>query len=140
MTSSDFDRTTLSHFHDVLGRAVREHDSAAVVELYTENCTLLTPDGAVLRGREALADAFNEWVKAGFVEQHCEQVVDLRVNENIAVEHGISRGVFNTGDGPVIKRSNYVIVFVREASGTWLMDKDIWTSIPDTPSLATGIY
>lgn len=131
---SDLDHRTLPLFHDAISRAVREQDSAAVVELYTEDCTLLPPDGTVLRGRKELAAGFDQWVSAGFAEQHVEKVSDLKVGEALAVEEGVSRGIFNCPNGRVTKRNNYIIAFVKGANGMWLMDKDIWTTIADVPS------
>lgn len=130
----DLDDRTLPLFHDAISRAVREVDSSAVVELYTEDCTLLPPDGTVLRGHKELAAAFDQWVSAGFVEQHVEKVIDLKVGDTIAIEEGVSRGIFSTAEGQVVKRSNYIIAFVKGANGMWLMDKDIWTSIADVSS------
>jgi uncharacterized protein (TIGR02246 family) len=135
---SDLNQRTLPLFHEALGRAVTERDAAAVVELYTEECTLILPDGAVLRGRKQLAEAFNQWVGAGFAEQYVEKVTDLLVGDSLAIEEGVSRGIFVTADGPVVKRNNYIITFVKGENGMWLMDKDIWTTIPEllsgTPS------
>lgn len=135
---SDLDDRTLPLFHDAIDRAVREQDSAAVVELYTEDCTLLPPDGTVLRGRTELAAAFDQWVSAGFVEQHVEKVSDLKVGDAIAVEEGVSRGIFNSPNGRVAKRNNYIITFVKGTNGMWLMDKDIWTTIADVPAGASS--
>lgn len=131
---TELDRQTLAHFHAALDRAVKERDPASFALLYTEDCVLLPPDGSVLRGRAEIAATFGSWVDAGFVEQAVETVIDLKVSGSVAVEEGISRGTFDTGAGLTSKRNNYLVSFVKGDDGIWLMDKDIWTSIPDEPA------
>lgn len=134
---TELNRTTLTAFHDALAHAVKTRDLDGFAALYTHDCVLLPPDGSVLRGRDIIAQNFGRWVDAGFVDQTVEEVIDLKVGEFVAVEEAISRGTFLVDGEKVVKRNNYVVSFVKGADGAWLMDKDIWTTIPDEPTDAS---
>ncbi|MFD6065140.1 YybH family protein [Rhodococcus wratislaviensis] len=126
-----FSNEDLAKLHATVVRSIEEQDVAAFASLYTEDGALLLPDGSVLSGRPAIAEAFGDWLAAGFVRQEVE-VLGLYSDGDLAVEEGRAAGTFKTDTGYVIRSSNYIIVHRRGADGQWLMHRDIWTSVGET--------
>ena len=126
-----FSAEELAKVHAAVVRSIEEQNAAMFASLYTEDGALLLPDGSVVSGRSAIAEAFEAWIAAGFVRQEVE-VLDLYSNWDLAVEEGRAAGTFQTDDGYVVHSSNYVIVHRRGIDGEWLMHRDIWTAVGET--------
>ncbi|KXX60921.1 YybH family protein [Rhodococcus sp. LB1] len=121
----------LAEVHRSVVRAIEERDPALFASLYTDAGTMLTPDGRAVRGREAIAEEFGNWLAAGFVKQTLEDV-NLTIGDTVAVEEGIAIGEFVEGSEV---RSNYIVVHVRQDVGSWLMHRDMWTHVgADVPA------
>nr|WP_223204939.1 nuclear transport factor 2 family protein [Gordonia jinghuaiqii] len=127
----------MTRVYDAINTAVHNRDGAAFADLYTPNGSLMTPDGAIIAGTDALRDAFERWTEAGWVDQHAE-LVELTIDDRIVVEEGRSVGTFRVDGAETVARNNYIVVHVRSDDGRWLMLRDIWNTVSeDTP---TGSY
>lgn len=118
----------LAEVHATVVRSVDTKDADLFASLYTEDGVLMLPDGSIIEGRAAIKEAFEAWLKAGFVRQEV-QLIDLYSEGTIAVEEGRAAGTFQTNDGYKVNRSNYVIVHRLGPDGRWLMHHDIWTAV-----------
>ncbi|MGE4425445.1 MAG: SgcJ/EcaC family oxidoreductase [Solirubrobacteraceae bacterium] len=129
-TAVAFDHARMVEVQQAIVRAIETRDADAFAELYAPDGALLPPDGSVHAGRDAVRAAFAAMLDDGFSKQ---TVVDprLTVDDALAVEEGQAVAEF-TKDGTVtVGRCNYLIVHRRQRDGGWLMERDIWTAIPD---------
>ncbi|OAP25488.1 MULTISPECIES: SgcJ/EcaC family oxidoreductase [Amycolatopsis] len=132
-----YSREELAEVHAAVVRSIDQRDAALFASLYTADGALLLPDGAVVRGRAAIEQAFTGWLDAGFVRQEVE-VVELRCDGRLAVEEGRAAGTFRTAAGDSVRRSNYLIVHRLDADGAWRMHRDVWTAAGDSRGTGTG--
>jgi uncharacterized protein (TIGR02246 family) len=123
----------VTYVHSVyaaIARAVEERDADGFVELYTPDAALLTPDGSIIAGREAIRDAFVRFTAAGWVKQEAE-LVELIIGEDVVVGQERTRGTFLVDGEKTAASNNCLIVYTRQADGRWLMHRDIWNTISD---------
>jgi uncharacterized protein (TIGR02246 family) len=118
----------LASVHRAVVRAIEEQDAAGFAALYTQDGTLMMPDGQIVSGREAIERKFAAWLDAGFVRQDVA-VTDFVQSEDLAIEVGNAAGTFQTVEGMSVSRSNYLIVHRRDKDGTWGIYRDIWTAV-----------
>nr|CCN27360.1 hypothetical protein [Rhodococcus sp. TMP1] len=132
-----FRRPELAAVHDQVVAAIANRDPVTFAALYTDDGALLLPTGRVVTGRSAIQEEFASWLAQGFVRQTVE-LVTLSTDENFSIEEGQAIGEFETPDGRTESKSHYLIVHKRQPDGTWLMHRDIWTTIPDmeTPGVS----
>jgi ketosteroid isomerase-like protein len=104
-------------------------DIDALVAVYTED-GIAAPGGRdFVRGHEALYDL---WAlpEGRVVTHHQATPVEIRVDGDHAYDWGYYEGSVQqegeTGDF----RGKYLIVWQREADGTWRILHDMWNSLP----------
>ncbi|MCK9249901.1 MAG: nuclear transport factor 2 family protein [Solirubrobacteraceae bacterium] len=129
-TAVAFDHARMVEVQQAIVRAIEERDADAFAELYAPDGALLPPDGSVHAGRDAVRAAFAGMLAEGFAKQ---TVVDPRlvVDDGLAVEEGRAVAEFHKDGEVVVGRCNYLIVHRRQRDGSWLMERDMWTAIPD---------
>lgn len=104
--------------------AINRGDIGAACQVYTADACLLSPEHAMVRGREAIAAFWKATVPAMGVQRVALRTVDLAVSGSMAREIGEATLALATGQA-VIK---YVVVWQREADGTWRWSVDIWNN------------
>ncbi len=111
--------------------ALRAHDAAAIAAPYADNGVFVTPNGAVVSGRDGVAQLMRErFAKAG------------KVTAGELVQDGITRqGMFiyewghavleieQEGGAAVKSRGRYLTVWQRSAAGRWQIVRNL--SLPD---------
>ena len=132
MHSTEVSELDLSVVHRAVVEAIETGDAHLFASLYEHDGRLLPPDGTVVRGRDAIAVAFQSWLDLGFCGQRVE-VDEFTTSGDLAVEAGTAYGEFRTpdGGGTNVAVSNYVIMHRRQQDGSWLMTRDIWTAVPE---------
>lgn len=120
---TEFSAAALRAVQESVVRAIDNQDPELFASLYALEGTLLPADGSVIRGRDAVAAFFKNWLAEGFQTQTLEGV-ELIVGDTVAVEEGLA--IAGYADGSSV-RSNYIVVHVKQPDGTWLMHRDIWT-------------
>ncbi len=125
-----FDHARMVEIQQAIVRAIEQRDADAFAELYAPDGALLPPDGTVHAGRDAVRAAFQGMLDDGFAKQ---TVVAPRlvVDDELAVEEGQAVAEFHHDGEVTVGRCNYLIVHRRQPDGRWLMERDIWTAIPD---------
>jgi uncharacterized protein (TIGR02246 family) len=124
----------VAYVHSVyaaIARAVEQKDADGFVQLYTPDAALMTPDGSIISGRDAIRDAFVRFTAAGWVKQEAE-LVELIMGEDLVVGQERTQGTFLVDGEKTVARNNCLIVYTRQGDGRWLMHRDIWNTISDT--------
>lgn len=129
-TAVAFDHAQMVEVQEAIVRAIETRDADSFSELYAPDGALLPPDGSVVRGREAIRDTFAAMLEAGFSKQTVVGPV-LTIDRDTAIEEGQAIAEIHAEGEVTIARCNYLIVHRRQPDGGWLMDRDMWTAIPD---------
>lgn len=119
-----------------IARAVDERDAEAFADLYTVDGVLMTPDGALIQGREAIMDAIARFLEAGLVKQEA-WLTGLVVADGLIVEQSRTRGTIRSGNRTTSAENNCIVTHVLD-DGVWRMHQDIWNTT--TGSVTEGSY
>ncbi|MGE3744921.1 MAG: SgcJ/EcaC family oxidoreductase [Sphingomonadaceae bacterium] len=129
MKSGSFGWDEIKRLHQRVIDAIMAKSETDFAALYTRDAEIYPPDGTKIRGTDEIARFFKSWFDNGFCGQRAE-ATSLIVGDDIAVETGLAVGIMASGAGTTEACSNYMIVHQRQADGSWLMSRDIWTAVP----------
>ncbi len=115
--------------------AYNRQDAAGVAALYTQNATALPPNGKMLQGRSAIKESNQAEFAMGLKDLQLSTV-----SLNVFGDHAHEIGKFTITLPPkgeeVMKDSGkYLVIWKKQADGTWLIDKDIWNSSVPLPGM-----
>lgn len=130
MKSRSFGWDDINRQHQQVIDAILAKSETDFAALYTPDAEIYPPDGTKIKGTDAIARFFRSWFDNGFCGQRAE-ASSLIVGDDLAVETGLAVGIMASGAGRTEARANYLIVHQRQADGSWLMSRDIWTAVPE---------
>jgi uncharacterized protein (TIGR02246 family) len=112
------------------GELVRQGDSAAIAELYTEDATLMPDQAEMIKGKQGIATYFGAGLQMG-IKNVVLTTVDLSGSGDYAYEIGkVAMTIQPEGqEEPIEQTAKYVVVWKRTAEGAWKLHVDIWNSI-----------
>ena len=125
------DKTRIAALVDGYLAAYQEHDETGCAAFYTQGALVLSPWGAPLRGREAIARAHRDW----FLEIERNKVMtieDLRIDGDLAV--CLLRYKAETDNGPALGAS--LNILGRQPDGSWKIQH---TSLHELEDETTGV-
>lgn len=110
--------------------AVNRGDTATVASLYTEDATILPPNGPAVHGRAQVKGLFD-----GMIQQMGLPTLKLSTSEvtelgDTAYEVGTYTMKMKER-GAASDTGKYVVIWHRQRDGAWKLHVDIWNS--DTP-------
>jgi len=110
--------------------AFNRGDAVAVAALYTEGATLMPPDREMVRGRKGIQEFWQGAIQRG-VKDAALTTVEVQADGNTAYEIGRASFTVHAKDqAPKPISSKYVVVWKRQADGSWKLQVDIWNSTP----------
>jgi uncharacterized protein (TIGR02246 family) len=113
-----------------LGAAVAAGNAAGVAALYTDDATMLPPNGETVRGRAAIEKLFQAMIAAG-IKQATLTAQEVEAHRDTATEVG----AYSVKDaaGKELDRGKYVVIW-KQVKGEWKLHRDIFNSdLPLTP-------
>lgn len=118
-----------------------EHFKAGQMEQvashYTENAVAMPPNMPAASGRAAIQELFSGMVQGTTVTDFRLTTTDLRVSGDMARERGRYTMTMDVpGQGTIADSGKFVVVWQRQADGSWLMDSDVWNSDVPMPAPA----
>ena len=115
----------------VFTAAFSKADAAGVADLYTEDATLLPPNGDSIKGKRGI----EEFWKGGFgmgLKDVTLTTVDVGGSGDTAYEVGkYELKIQPAGQDAMSDAGKYLVIWKRQADGTWKVHVDIWnTNMP----------
>lgn len=112
------------------GEAVRKGDAAAIAALYSEDATVLPPDSAMIKGRQAIQASWTHSLQMG-IKDAVLTTVEVSGAGDYAYEIGkVLLTIQPAGQAALQQTAKYVVVWKKAASGSWQLQVDIWNSLP----------
>jgi len=124
------DRPRIKALIDGYLAAYENHDGVGCASFYTQGALVLSPWGAPLRGRSAIADAHRDWFAEG-ERNKVMTIQDLKIDGKLAV--CLLRYNAETDNGPVFGASLHTLE--RQSDGGWKIQ---YTSLHGLEDETTG--
>ena len=113
-------------FSDAFARG----DAKALAALYTHDAVVFPPDSEAIRGHEAIGKFWKATRDSG-VQTAALTTVDVGRSGDVAYEVGkVSLTIRPAGKELTTAVAKYVVVWKRQADGSWKLHRDIWNSVP----------
>ncbi|HSD10523.1 MAG TPA: SgcJ/EcaC family oxidoreductase [Candidatus Binatia bacterium] len=111
-------------------KAVEAGDADAVAALYTADAIAFPPDHDMVKGRKAIGEFWKATQQSG-VKSAVLTTVDVGRSGDVAYEVGTVLLTIQPPDKAATTASaKYVVVWKRQADGSWQLHRDIWNSLP----------
>lgn len=109
-------------------RAFEAGDPATMTAQYTDDATLIPPNGRLINGREAILAFWTPGNSEFKTLRHGLTTDRLEVTGDVAVEVGTwsQRGQLRDEE-PTESAGRYLVVWRRQQDGSWKMQFDSWT-------------
>ena len=122
-------RADIEAVNKELSRAFASGDTAAIAALYTENATVLPPNGPMVRGRKAIEEFWKGAMAMG-VQSIQLNTIDVQSGTDLAYEIGNATMAMQPQGGKASTETvKYVVVWKRQPDSSWKLAADIWNSI-----------
>jgi len=107
------------------------NDGVKLAYFYTDDALLIPPDEPIVRGKQAIAEWYeNEFKKAPPIENPEVTLEDIEVCGNLAFIRGdfILKFESETADKPIIQNLRFISIWQRQPDDTWKFYCDIWNT------------
>lgn len=105
-------------------------DAATVTSLFTEDALVLPPDASEIRGPAEIEALWQSWLDAG-ITNLVITTKSVEGSGDTAYEVGEFSADAPDGNGGMLKATgNFVVVWKRDADGTWKYHIDTWNDTP----------
>ena len=110
-------------------RSLERGDAAGMADQYVDDATLVPPSGRMVTGREAILEFWTPRNPDFRTLAHSLTTDRLEVAGDVAVEVGTWRQEGQLRDAPPTESAGrYLVVWRRQADGSWKMQFDGWTA------------
>ena len=132
-TAPQFDKDAVAQqiakVNEKFTQAMTAGDAETLASLYTDDATLMPPNSESLSGK----DAIKEWVgnASGMgIKDFTLTTTELSGSGNWAYEVG----TYSMEIGGTQDTGKYIVVWQKQADGSWKLHKDIWNSNTPLPA------
>lgn len=105
-------------------------DTKALAAMYTSDAIAFPPDSEMIQGNEAIGE-FWKATRDGGVKSAALTTVDVGRDGDVAYEVGkVSMTIQPAGKEATTAAAKYLVVWKRQADGSWKLHRDIWNGLP----------
>ena len=109
-------------------QAFNRGDATSVAAMYTDDATILPPNGEMIQGREGFQGFFTGAIEGG-MKDFTLTTVDVGWSGDTAYEIGkYTLKIQPEGQEGTTDAGKYVLVWKRQPDGAWKIHADIWNS------------
>jgi uncharacterized protein (TIGR02246 family) len=112
--------------------ATKAKDVNAVLALYTDDAVVLPDNENTITGKEAIGEFYKRWYggKGKLVQQQFKDTGIFMNGPDLAIETADYSGMMNVDGKDVQFKGKNMVVWRKEADGSWKIFRDIWNSSP----------
>jgi uncharacterized protein (TIGR02246 family) len=123
-------RAAIEEANTQFSKAFEQGDSKTLAEMYTSDAIAFPPDSQMIEGNKAIGE-FWKTIRNSGVTSATLTTLDVGRDGDIAYEVGkVSLTIQAEGKQPTKAVAKYVVVWKRQADGSWKLHRDIWNSAP----------
>ena len=106
--------------------AIREGNVAGIIDLYTDDASIVPPDGDVVKGRQAIGEFYKQLLQIG-MKDIAFTTIEVGGCDGTAYEIGKTKILIQPeGQAAFQDSSKYMVIWKRQADATWKVHADIW--------------
>ena len=123
-------RAAIEKQNAAFSAAFARGDAAALAAAYTDDAIVLPPDAEMVRGKAGIEALWKGLISAG-AKSLALTTVDVQSSGALAVETGT--GILKiqpSGAAEQTQSAKYVVVWKRQADGSWKLHRDMWNAVP----------
>jgi uncharacterized protein (TIGR02246 family) len=127
-------REAIDAANDRFVDAVKRGDTTAMAANYTDDAVVMSPGAEAWRGRDAVRKGFAGMVAQMPIKDMSLRIDDVMVGGDLAVETGTYEMTVQPQGGREMKdKGKYLVVWKRQADGSWKIARDIFNSDAPPP-------
>jgi uncharacterized protein (TIGR02246 family) len=109
--------------------AMKRGDTVTIADNYTDDAVVMPQGTQTWRGREAIRKGFGGMVTGATIKEFNMKTEDVTIGGDLAVETGTYEETAVPKGGKEFKdKGKYLVVWKRQADGSWKIVKDIFNS------------
>lgn len=106
--------------------AIRGGNVAGVVDVYTIDATMVPPDGEMVKGKQAIEEFYKRLFQMG-MKEIVLTTIEVGGSGDTAYEIGKTKvRIQPEGQAAKTDSTRYLVIWKRQAVGTWKVHVDIW--------------
>ena len=115
--------------------AVKARDAERAASFWADDATIYQPDGPAITGKDAIhAYVARAFSSPDFSISWTTDKVVVSQAADMAYETGTDQITYRGANNKVVAEKNHgVVVWKKQASGSWKAQIDIWNAAPSTP-------
>ena len=122
-------RKSIEEANAKCSEAIQEGNLAGVVAGYTDDATMVPPDGELIKGKQAIEQYYRTLFQMGMKEVVLT-TIEVGGSDGTVYEIGKTRvRIQPEGQETIRDSTKYLVVWKRQADGTWKVHVDIWSLI-----------
>jgi len=111
-------------------QVVAQKQVARLDSVYTEDAAILPPDFQIVRGRENIKNFWNTVILKNGLSAASLTTVEVEMLGDAASEVGNALLTFQNQTEVVQVAVKYIVIWKKDADGSWKWHKDIWNQTP----------
>jgi uncharacterized protein (TIGR02246 family) len=129
-------REVVEEFHQEFMEAVKRGDAASIAAGFTEDGTLLPPNMETVRGRKGIEALLGMAMGTMGLREATLRTVSIEEDGDVAFEIGELTMTYQPQGGPArTDQGKYVLLWKRQADGTWMLRSEMWNSNSPPPAM-----
>jgi uncharacterized protein (TIGR02246 family) len=122
-------RKSIEEVNAKYSEAIKEGNLAGAVAGYTDDATMVPPDGGLIRGKQAIEEYYKTLFRMGMKEVVLT-TIEVEGSGGTVYEIGKTRvRIQPEGQQAIQDSTKYLVIWKRQADGTWKVHVDIWNLI-----------
>jgi len=119
-------RKSIEEVNATYSEAIQEGNLAGVVAGYADDATMIPPDGELIKGKQAIEEYYRTLFQMGMKEVVLT-TIEVEGSGGTVYEIGKTRvRIQPEGQEAIQDSSKYLVIWKRQADGTWKVHADIW--------------
>jgi uncharacterized protein (TIGR02246 family) len=106
--------------------AIRAGNVAGIVDVYTDDATILPPGGEIVKGRQAIGEFYKQLLQMG-MKDIVFTTIEVGGSGDVAYEIGTTKvRIQPEGLEAIADSTKYLVIWKRQADATWKVYVDIF--------------
>jgi len=119
-------RKSIEEVNAKYSEAIQYGNLAGVVAVYTDDATMVPPDGDLIKGKQAIEEYYRTLFQIGMKEVVLT-TIEVEGSGGTVYEIGKTRiRIQPESQEPIQDSTKYLVIWKHQADGTWKVQADIW--------------